>query len=140
FEKFPDAEGGLTTQMKSVGEAMAIGRTFKQAFMKAMRSRELDALAEPPADDGELLGRLERPSHDRYELLFEALRRGRPVAELNARTDINPWFLHQFEQLVAAESETDLRRKKELGFADSQAGVDRDQRIAAGLAPEYKSV
>src|SRR6266536_576139 len=71
FEKFPDAEGGLTTQMKSVGEAMAIGRTFKQAFMKAMRSRELDALADPPDEDTELLARLERPSHDRYELLFE---------------------------------------------------------------------
>ena len=76
FEKFPLAEGGLTTQMKSVGEVMAIGRTFKQAFMKAMRSRELDATPRPPADDDELLARLEVPSHDRYELLFEALRRG----------------------------------------------------------------
>jgi carbamoyl-phosphate synthase large subunit len=140
FEKFPDAEGGLTTQMKSVGEAMAIGRTFKQAFMKAMRSRELDALAEPPDDDEQLLARLERPSHDRYELLFEALRRGQPIAELNARTAIHPWFLHQFEQLVAAESEADLAHMKELGFADSQAGVRREQRIAAGLAPDYKAV
>ena len=76
FEKFPMAEGGLTTQMKSVGEAMAIGRTFKQAFMKALRSRELDAKLRPPADDDELLARLEVPSHDRYELLWEALRRG----------------------------------------------------------------
>ena len=59
FEKFPLAEGGLTTQMKSVGEVMAIGRTFKQAFMKAMRSRELDATPVPPDDDEELLARLE---------------------------------------------------------------------------------
>ena len=87
FEKFPMAEGGLTTQMKSVGEAMAIGRTFKQAFMKAMRSRELDAKLRPPADDAELLTRLETPSHDRYELLWEALRRGHPTAELHRRTD-----------------------------------------------------
>ena len=83
FEKFPVAEGGLTTQMKSVGEAMAIGRTFKQAFMKAMRSRELDAVAEPP-DDTERAARRGSscPSHDRYELLFEALRRGVGVEEL----------------------------------------------------------
>ena len=93
FEKFPMAEGGLTTQMKSVGEAMAIGRTFKQAFMKALRSRELDAKLRPPADDEELLARLETPSHDRYELLWEALRRGHPVAELHRRTAIHPWFL-----------------------------------------------
>ena len=61
FEKFPHAEGGLTTQMKSVGEAMAIGRTFKQAFMKAMRSRELDAVPHAPEDNEELLARLEMP-------------------------------------------------------------------------------
>ena len=103
FEKFPDAEGSLTTQMKSVGEAMAIGRTFKQAFMKAMRSRELDAVVAPPAETEQLLTRLELPYSDRYELLFEALRRGTGVEELHARTSINPWFLGQFEQLVAAE-------------------------------------
>src|SRR5207302_1522989 len=84
FEKFPLAEGGLTTQMKSVGEVMAIGRTFKQAFMKAMRSRELDAVPRPPDDTDELLERLDQPSHDRYEFLLEALRRGTPVSELNA--------------------------------------------------------
>src|SRR6185503_8795022 len=66
FEKFPGADGGLTTQMKSVGEVMAIGRTFKQAFMKAMRSRELDTIPEPPESNDALLARLESPSHDRY--------------------------------------------------------------------------
>src|SRR4051794_39722508 len=71
FEKFPGAEEGLSTHMKSVGEAMAIGRTFKQAFVKAMRSRELDVQNDAPPDTDELLNRLEIPGHDRYELLFE---------------------------------------------------------------------
>ncbi len=140
FEKFPDAEGSLTTQMKSVGEAMAIGRTFKQAFMKAMRSRELDAVVEPPADTEQLLTRLELPYSDRYELLFEALRRGTGVEELHARTSINPWFLGQFEQLVAAERDGELAHRKQLGFSDEQAGVSREQRIAEGLRPDFKSV
>ncbi|HEX2415138.1 MAG TPA: carbamoyl-phosphate synthase large subunit, partial [Thermoleophilaceae bacterium] len=84
FEKFPGADGRLHTSMQSVGEAMAIGRTFKQAFAKAMRSRELDVHAADLPDD--LLGALEQPSHDRYELLFEAARRGHSQAELCART------------------------------------------------------
>ncbi len=143
FEKFPMAEGGLTTQMKSVGEAMAIGRTFKQAFMKALRSRELDAKLRPPADDDELLARLETPSHDRYELLWEALRRGHPVAELHRRTAVHPWFLAQFAELVAAEADAGddaLARKKDLGFSDEEAGVTRAERLAAGLRPSFKSV
>ena len=84
FEKFPGADGKLSTYMQSVGEAMAIGRTFKQAWMKAWRSRELDVRATPPADDEELLTALEIPSWDRYELVFEAFRRGHDVATLNA--------------------------------------------------------
>ena len=107
FEKFPDVEVGLTTQMQSVGEAMAIGRTFKQAFTKAMRSRELDAVPQPPADTEQLLERVAVPSHDRYELVFEALRRGVDVGTLNQRTAIHPWFLSQFEELVNGEHETD---------------------------------
>ena len=98
FEKFPGAEGSLTTHMKSVGEAMAIGRTFRESFAKAMRSRELDSEAEPPADTEELLGRLETPSPDRYDLLLEALRRGAEVEELNRRTSINRWFLRELER------------------------------------------
>jgi carbamoyl-phosphate synthase large subunit len=141
FEKFPDVEGRLTTQMQSVGEAMAIGRTFKQAFMKALRSRELDAAVEPPASTDELLGRLEHPSHDRYELLFEALRRGVEAAELSRRTAIHPWFVGQFEELIAAEGgEGGLAARKLLGLSDAQAGVDREQRLAEGLRPVFKSV
>src|SRR5207244_2926777 len=70
FEKFPGADGRLDTHMQSVGEAMAIGRTFKQAFVKAMRSRELDIAPAAPAADEELLARLAQPSHDRFELLM----------------------------------------------------------------------
>src|SRR6201996_3948765 len=76
FEKFPGAEAGLTTHMKSVGEAMAIGRTFKQAFAKALRSRELDSQPNSPADTGELLALAAQPGAERWDHLLEGLRRG----------------------------------------------------------------
>ena len=101
FEKFPGAEAGLTTHMKSVGEAMALGRTFQQAFAKALRSRELDTRAVPPEDDEALLTLLEMPGAERYDLLLEALRRGTPISELRRRTSIDPWFLRELAELVA---------------------------------------
>jgi carbamoyl-phosphate synthase large subunit len=101
FEKFPGAEADLTTHMKSVGEAMALGRTFKQAFAKAMRSRELDIQPVFPADDAELLERVGGASSDRYDHLLEALRRGASVDELRRRTSISPWFLRELAELVA---------------------------------------
>ncbi|HEY1567258.1 MAG TPA: carbamoyl-phosphate synthase large subunit, partial [Solirubrobacteraceae bacterium] len=101
FEKFPGAEADLTTHMKSVGEAMALGRTFKQAFAKALRSRELDTRAVSPADDEALLTLLEMPGAERYDHLLEALRRGVPVEELQRRTSIDPWFLRELGELVA---------------------------------------
>ena len=76
FEKFPGAPGRLSTHMQSVGEVMSIGRTFRESFAKALRSRELDSEPEPPADDEELLRRLEQPAADRYDLVLEAFRRG----------------------------------------------------------------
>jgi carbamoyl-phosphate synthase large subunit len=100
FEKFPGAEGRLSTHMKSVGEAMAIGRTFRESFAKAMRSRELDSQAGPPEDTGELLHRLETPSPDRFDLVLEAFRRGAEIAELNRRTMIDHWFLHELRELA----------------------------------------
>jgi len=100
FEKFPGAEGELTTHMKSVGEAMAIGRTFRESFAKAMRSRELDSEAEPPADTEELLQRLETPSPERFDLVLEALRRGATTEELGRRTSIDPWFLRELQGLA----------------------------------------
>jgi carbamoyl-phosphate synthase large subunit len=100
FEKFPGAEGALTTHMKSVGEAMAIGRTFRESFAKAMRSRELDAEAELPEDTDELLARLETPRADRFDVLLEAFRRGVEPAEAHARTSIDPWFLRELRALA----------------------------------------
>ncbi len=100
FEKFPGAEGKLTTHMKSVGEVMAIGRTFRESFAKAMRSRELDSPADPPADTGELLTRLETPSSDRFDLVLEAFRRDCSVEELNERTSIDHWFLRELRALA----------------------------------------
>jgi carbamoyl-phosphate synthase large subunit len=102
FEKFPGADGTLTTHMKSVGESMAIGRTFGQAFAKAMRSRELDSLPRPERlGDDELLEHVQTPTAERFDLLLEALRRGATVEELHARTGIDPWFLRELDALAA---------------------------------------
>jgi carbamoyl-phosphate synthase large subunit len=100
FEKFPGADAGLTTHMKSVGEVMAIGRTFKQAFAKALRSRELDLTPRPPDDDAELLQGLETPGSERFDHVLEAVRRGVGVDELHRRTGIDPWFLHELSELA----------------------------------------
>ncbi|MBJ7347431.1 MAG: carbamoyl-phosphate synthase large subunit [Thermoleophilaceae bacterium] len=105
FEKFPGADSHLTTQMKSVGEAMAIASTFKQAFAKAWRSRELD---KSPAVDGtteELMASLRVPGAERFEVLFECLRRGQTIEQLNEVTNIDLWYLRQFKQLVDDGSE-----------------------------------
>ncbi|MBV9807010.1 MAG: carbamoyl-phosphate synthase large subunit [Solirubrobacterales bacterium] len=101
FEKFPGAEAGLTTHMKSVGEAMAIGRTFKQAFAKALRSRELDSTPRWPTDDDALLTALESPGAERFDHVLEALRRGLEIAEIQRRTDIDWWFLRELSELAA---------------------------------------
>src|SRR5205085_5934995 len=100
FEKFPGAEAGLTTHMKSVGEAMALGRTFKRSFAKALRSRELDSEPRLPSEDSRLLELLEAPGAERFDLLLEALRRGATIEELQRRTSIDPWFLRELRELV----------------------------------------
>jgi carbamoyl-phosphate synthase large subunit len=100
FEKFPGAEAGLTTHMKSVGEAMALGRTFKQAFAKALRSRELDTLPSLPEDDEALLALTALPGAERWDYVLEALRRGAGVEALHERTSVDPWFLRELEELV----------------------------------------
>jgi carbamoyl-phosphate synthase large subunit len=125
FEKFPGATGRLSTHMQSVGEAMAIGRTFKQAFSKAMRSRELDVQVEPPADTEELLTRLEIPAHDRFELLAEAFRRGVGEDELHKRTSIDPWFLAELGPLARGE--------------DPQAGLERTFKSVDTCAAEFEA-
>ena len=100
FEKFPGAEGSLSTHMKSVGEAMAIGRTFRESFAKAMRSRELDAEAHLPGETEALLDRLLTPAADRFDLVLEAFRRDVEVAEVRERTSIDPWFLGELRSLA----------------------------------------
>src|SRR6186997_2852800 len=92
FEKFPGTEGKLSTHMKSVGEAMAIGRTFRESFAKAMRSRELDAAADTIAETEDLLELLETPRADRFDLILEAFRRDVPLEQVHERTSVDPWF------------------------------------------------
>jgi carbamoyl-phosphate synthase large subunit len=107
FEKFPGAEGSLSTHMKSVGEAMAIGRTFRESFAKAMRSRELDSQPDVPEDTDELLERLVTPAPDRYDLIFAAFRRGVEPATVHERTSIDPWFLDELHALATEGDGTD---------------------------------
>jgi len=100
FEKFPGAEGRLSTHMQSVGEVMAIGRTFRESFAKAMRSRELDAPAQPPAGDDELLAALERPCAERFDLVLEAFGRGLAVEAVHERCLVDRWFLRELQALA----------------------------------------
>ena len=102
FEKFPGVDAGLSTHMKSVGEVMAIGRTFGQAFGKALRSRELDALPSLEGSDEELLTRLETPGADRFDVLLELQQRGVTDGEIRVRTGIDPWFLRELRDLDRA--------------------------------------
>jgi carbamoyl-phosphate synthase large subunit len=132
FEKFPGAEPHLTTSMRSVGEAMAIGRTFKQAFWKAMRSRELDVVPRPPDDTHEILARLETPSHDRYELLFEAIARGVSEHEIHRRTQIDPWFVAEMAALARGGS-------PEAGLVRSYKAVDTCAAEFEAATPYYYS-
>src|SRR3954462_7339855 len=101
FEKFPGVHPELTTHMKSVGEAMAIGRTFQQAFGKALRSREIDTgNGFHELDVDALLTALERPASDRFDVRLEAFRKGASVEDTGARTSIDPWFLRELRELA----------------------------------------
>jgi carbamoyl-phosphate synthase large subunit len=166
FEKFPQADRTLTTQMKSVGEAMAIGRTFKEAFMKGVRSLELgrsgllfSGFDDQGEDETALRKRLAVPSDRRLWDLFRALGRGWSVAQLHDITKIDPWFLRQFAEIDEMRRElaaggpgwldpSRLRRLKRAGFGDEElalaAGVKenaiRDLRGSYDLKPAYKRV
>ncbi|MBA2347357.1 MAG: carbamoyl-phosphate synthase large subunit [Solirubrobacterales bacterium] len=102
FEKFTGANDELSTHMKSVGEAMAFGRTFSQAFLKAMRSRELDVASAGLDSEGkaELLTRLERPRADRFDVILAAFRAGASIDEIQRITFIDPWFLRELEAVA----------------------------------------
>jgi carbamoyl-phosphate synthase large subunit len=121
FEKFPGAAATLTTHMKSVGESMAIGRTFAQAFAKALRSRELD---KPPAlhgcSDEELLDSLGAPAADRYEAILELLRRGNSIEQIRERTAIDPWFLREL-QALAEDPDAPFRGERSFKSVDTCA-------------------
>jgi carbamoyl-phosphate synthase large subunit len=101
FEKFPESVPTLSTHMKSVGEVMAIGRTFQQSFAKALRSRELD---KPPkltdTSEAELLDSLLEPRPARYETILELFERGTPVEPIHEATSIDPWFLRELQALA----------------------------------------
>jgi carbamoyl-phosphate synthase large subunit len=101
FEKFPGVASDLSTYMQSVGEAMAIGRTFQQAFAKSLRSRELDIHARLDGlDAATLLQMLERPASDRYDVMLEAFRKGVDIEDVRARTSVDPWFLRELRELA----------------------------------------
>ena len=168
FEKFPSASPYLTTQMKSVGEAMSIGRTFKEAFQKALRALETGrsgwTTAPRPADDRlpdetveALRGALRQPTPERIFQVKRAFQRGLTAADISDLTAIDPWFLSQMSELMDAELEyaalTDLgadeiRRMKRMGFSDRQLGelrgesehAVRQRRWALDVRPAYKMV
>ncbi len=100
FEKFPGAEHRLSTYMQSVGEIMAIGRTFRQSFSKALASRELDATTPIPDSDADLLEEIETPTPERIDLIMAGLARGITVEDIHARTHIDPWFLRELASLA----------------------------------------
>src|SRR6185503_15887120 len=165
---FPSASPYLTTQMKSVGEAMAIGRTFKEAFQKGMRALETGrsgwTTSARPIDDRlpdesleSLRGALRQPTPERIFQVKRALERGLSAADVHELTAIDPWFLNQMVELVEAErwyatlddvDETDLRHMKRLGFSDRQLAVLRDEteavvrerRWSLNVRPSYKMV
>jgi carbamoyl-phosphate synthase large subunit len=100
FEKFPGAEGRLSTHMQSVGEVMAIGRTFRESFAKALRSRELDSTPEVPSDEGALLEQLGKPCPERFDLILAAFRRGIDVEAVHERCLVDRWFLRELQALA----------------------------------------
>ena len=142
FEKFPTADKTLGVQMKAVGEVMAIGRTFKQAWQKGFRGLEIDRsgweIAARLVDDGlpddaldTLRNELRRPTAERPFQIKRAMLAGVSAAEIAELTNIDPWFLYQLEDLVAAERQyksldtvvaADLRHMKRMGFSDRQLG------------------
>jgi carbamoyl-phosphate synthase large subunit len=121
FEKFPSTDATLTTHMKSVGEAMAIGRTFQQAFAKALRSRELDKTPSlAGVSEERLLESLATPSADRYETVLELLRRGTSIEAVHERTHIDRWFLDELRQL-ATEPEAPFAGERAFRSVDTCA-------------------
>jgi carbamoyl-phosphate synthase large subunit len=161
FEKFPQANDRLTTQMKSVGEVMAIGRTFQESFQKALRGLEVgvDGLNQKTTDREVLERELGEPGPERIWYVGDAFENGFTLEEVHRLTRIDPWFLQQIKEIVELEMELDdrlladidahiLRTLKRKGFSDrrlaylfntSEAEV-RAKRHAFGIRPVYKRV
>ena len=158
FEKFPTANPVLTTSMKSVGEAMAIGRTFKESMQKCLRSLEtgrwgfgFDSKEPQNATKEEITRKLQIPNAERIFWLQTAFVNGWSVEEVHAATAIDPWFLQHLKEIAdegKALAATDLRRAKKLGFSDRQIAKSRgihenavrDERKKAGIIPTYRLV
>ena len=166
FEKFPQADNRLSTQMKSVGEVMAIGRNFQESLQKALRGLEIDRdglteITDLEGDDtAEMLRReLRLPGSDRLWYLADAFRYGFSFNEIQSLSYIDPWFLIQVEELVAIENDlkdqslaelniTQMRAMKRKGFSDSRLATllqktekqVREHRHALGVRPVYKRV
>ncbi|MBA4330271.1 MAG: carbamoyl phosphate synthase large subunit, partial [Polaromonas sp.] len=161
FEKFPAADSRLTTQMKSVGEVMAMGRTFQESFQKALRGLEVgvDGMNEKTQDREVLEKELGAPGPDRIWYVGDAFAMGMSVDEVFALTKIDPWFLVQIEQIVKIELELEttsldkidaatLRTLKQKGFSDRRLAKQlkttdtaiRERRVALGVRPVYKRV
>jgi carbamoyl-phosphate synthase large subunit len=168
FEKFSAANPQLTTQMKSVGESMAIGRTFKEALQKGLRALETgrpgwatgavlsdDRLSDDSIES--LRGALRQPTPERIFQIKRAFEAGMDVTEINELTHIDPWFLAQMQEMVEAErsfaelddvNEFEMRRMKRMGFSDRQLAVIRGMsedemrafRWQLGVRPCYKMV
>ncbi|WP_374318473.1 carbamoyl-phosphate synthase large subunit [Aquabacterium sp.] len=161
FEKFPQADNRLTTQMKSVGEVMAMGRTFQESFQKALRGLEtgIDGLTERSNDREEVLEEIGTPGPERILFLGDAFRLGLSLEEVFEETKVDPWFLAQIEELIKIEGQVnarkleslsadELRYLKKKGFSDRRLakllGTDqhavRKARHAMGVRPVYKRV
>jgi carbamoyl-phosphate synthase large subunit len=157
FEKFPQADATLTTRMKSVGEAMAIGRTFKEALQKALRSLEIKRFglcgdgADKDVDPETLRLRLAIPNAERIFYIAQGFQKGATIDEVYDLTKIDKWFLHNVAEIVAETRSLktkDLLRAKKLGFSDRQLTVAngsteseiRAKRQASGILPTYRLV
>ncbi|MEW6704167.1 MAG: carbamoyl-phosphate synthase large subunit [Pseudomonadota bacterium] len=161
FEKFREADPRLTTQMKSVGEVMAMGRTFQESFQKALRGLEtgIDGLSERSTDRDEIIEQIGNPGPERILYVGDAFRVGMSIDEIFEETAIDPWFLSQIEQIVQDEralqgrtlaslSAEELRYLKQKGFSDKRLakllGTNqhevRKARHAQGIRPVYKRV
>ncbi len=166
FEKFPTAPDRLTTQMKSVGEVMAIGRTFQESFQKALRGLEtgmrgLDEIVDLKSKGAKdkILREIRQPGAERIRYLADAFRLGMSMQEIFEATAIDPWFLVQIEELIKLEEEvreggidsldaSRMRYLKRKGFADGRLGILagvpakelRKKRHALGVRPVYKRV